>query len=725
MNTMKYLRLVSLGATLASAFAMATAGQLTSLVDTRIGSGGHGHVFVGANVPFGLVQVGPTSIPQGWDWCSGYHDSDSTVIGFSHTHLSGTGCGDLFDITLMPVTGKDLTYARGVESDPGSGLWSYADRSREVTRPGYYSVPLERYGITAEMTSTSRVGFHRYTFPQSADGAVIIDLRNGGCDDRATDASMAPAGNNMIVGHRHSRGWAKNQKVFFAMEFSRPFDSFELTGDDKLYGRAGFSTADGERILVKVALSPVSIEGALFNLRAELPGWDFDATAGQADELWERELSRIRVNTTDEEARKIFYTCMYHTMIAPSEFCDVNGDYRGANGEVVKDAPFKCYTTYSLWDTYRAAMPLLSITQPERYPDMINTMLAICDEQGRLPVWHLWGCETDCMVGNPAIPVVAEAIVNNIPGVDRTKAYNALLTTAMNPGRGNGLRMELGYIPCDKFKEAIAYDMEYALADGAIAKAALVMGDTLNHIYFTGRSHSYRNYFDPASGFMRGRMHDGTWRTPFNEFDTSHRSNDYCEGNAWQYTWLVPHDVEGLRECFGSNARMTEKLDSLFTISSELAGEDISPDVSGFIGQYAHGNEPGHHIVYLYTYLGQPHKTADKVREILSTLYTTGHDGLAGNEDVGQMSAWYILSSLGFYEVDPGSGEFRFGTPLFDEAEIEVPGGTFRITAQGNSDRNRYIKSMTLNGKPYRKPYITYADIMKGGELKIKMTSKK
>ncbi len=694
---------------------------LTSYVDPLIGSGGHGHVFVGANVPFGMVQVGPTSVTEGWDWCSGYHQSDSTVIGFSHTHLSGTGIGDLLDVTVMPVVGNDIIYARGKVDSIGSGVWSYADRSREVVRPGYYSVPLTRYGVNAEMTSTSRVGLHRYSFPDSEEAGVVFDLRDGGNWDAPADVHIEAVGDNRVQGWRHSKGWAPDQKVFFAAEFSRPFKNFGMKGDDGLFARADFSTTADEPLLMKVAVSAVSVEGAWDNMEKELPGWDFDATAENAADLWNEELGKVKINGGTDEQKKIFYTALYHSMIAPSEFSDVSGDWRGSDGEIHKGDGSVKYTTYSLWDTYRSEMPLLSILQPERYADMVNTMIDICDEQGRLPVWHLWGNETNCMVGNPGIPVVADAIVKNIPGIDREKAYQALLKTAMHPGRGNGLREEYGYIPFDKWNESVAYDMEYALADGALALAAREMGDSANYEYFTNRSHSYRNYFDPSSGFIRGKDSDGNWREPFNVFDTSHRANDYCEGNAWQYTWLVPHDVEGLKECFGSKERMISKLDSLFTIESVLEGTDISPDVSGMIGQYAHGNEPGHHTAYLYTMLGQPDKTADLIREILKTQYTTSPDGISGNEDVGQMSAWYILSALGLYEVEPGSGRYWFGSPLFDEVEIAVPGGVFRIVAEGNGPDHPYIETAFLNGNKLEERFISYSDIMAGGELKFRM----
>lgn len=724
MNILKTVLFSASGVILAACVNTHAEESLTKYVDAKIGTGGHGHVFVGANVPFGMVQVGPTNVSQGWDWCSGYHDSDSTVLGFSHTHLSGTGIGDLLDVTVMPVVGSDLTYSRGSIDSIGSGLWSYADRSREIVKPGYYSVPLTRYGINAEMTATSRTGIHRYTFPESKEAAIVIDLQNGGNWDAPKDVAIDSVSPTRILGHRHSKGWANNQKVFFAIDFSRPFKSIEMKGPDNLYGRVNFETANGDTILMKVGISAVSEEGALANMEAELPEWDFDGTAEAADRAWNEALKKIKIKGGTDEEKKIFYTALYHAMIAPSEFGDVNGDYRAADGSLVKGAPFKYYTTFSLWDTYRAEMPLLSIIEPQRYADMVNTMVAICDEQGRLPVWHLWGCETNCMVGNPGIPVVADAVVKNIPGIDRKKAYQSLLTTAMDSLRGNGLRQKYGYIPFDLFpSESVAFDMEYALADGAIAQAALAMGDTAAFNYYDNRSHSYRNYFDSTTGFMRGRDSQGGWRTPFDEFDTSHRINDYCEGNAWQYIWLVPHDVEGLKECFGSKEKMLTKLDSLFTVESRLTGDDVSPDVSGLIGQYAHGNEPSHHTIYLYAMLGQPEKTADLVRRVLAEMYSTDYDGLSGNEDVGQMSAWYVLSALGLYEVEPASGRYWFGSPLFEEVEIPVGKNTFTIVAKNNSPENKYIRKVRLNGKDYDKPYITYEDIMKGGKLEFEMGS--
>lgn len=682
--------------------------DLTRYVDPKIGSGAHGHVFVGASVPFGMVQLGPTSLPQAWDWTSGYHDSDSTIIGFSHTHLSGTGIGDLFDITVMPVTGE-VTYARGREDDPQSGLWSYGDRSREIARPGYYSIPLERYGITAELTATERVGMHRYTFPAGDSSAVVIDLQNGGCWDSPTSVEMTPVSDRRIVGHRHSTGWANDQKVYFAAEFSEPFEEFTLHGRENRYGRVGFAPSDTARsIMLKVALSPTSVEAAEANLAAELPGWDFDAAAEAASKEWNDRLADIKVGrgASETDLRK-FYTALYHSMILPAAFNDAG-------------AP-PAYTILSLWDTYRAQLPLLTIIEPERSGEIANTMLDIFDSQGRLPVWHLWGNETDCMIGNPGIIAVADAVVKRLPGVDTARALKAMTATASDTARGGALREAYGYIPCDLMKEAIAWDMEYAVADGAIAAAATSLGDSVTARRYEERSRSWRNYFDKSTGFVRGLTADRQWRTPFDPNYTAHRNNDYCEGNAWQYTWLAPQDVEGLVEMFGGREATVAALDSLFTASSELTGEDVSPDISGLIGQYVHGNEPGHHAIYLYTMLGEQAKASERVREVLDTLYSDRPDGIAGNEDSGQMSAWFVMSALGFYQVEPAGARFWFGSPLFEEAVVSVPGGSFTVRAPGVSPQRHRIASARLNGRELDRSYVTYDEIMAGGVLEFEL----
>ena len=704
--------------------------DLTQFVDPRIGTGGHGHVFYGANVPYGFIQLGPTSIPQSWDWVSGYHVSDSTVIGFPHTHLSGTGIGDLHDINVMPVVGE-VTYSRGDASSYETGLWSYSDRSKEVVTPGYYRTHLSRYNVDVELTATKRVGFHKYTFLGNESPAIVFDMVNGGCWDKTTEAVIRVVNDSTVSGYRYSKGWADDQRVFFRAEFSRKFDNVEFIVNDsvkegnmakgaQLFARVNFAAGNQEPVYMKVALSPTSEEGAQLNMQTELSGWDFEKTIADAKAAWNKELNKVKVYTTDEASKKIFYTSLYHTLFAPSEFCDVNGDYYGADKQMHKGEGFVNYTTFSLWDTYRAAQPLMTILHPEKMSDIINTMLHIHQQQGKLPVWHLMGCETNCMVGNPGVPVVADAILKDIKGFDTELAFKALKESSMLPERGMEHRIEYRFIPADKMTEAIAYDMEYAIADWTVAQAAQKLGKQEDYEYFLKRSKSYKNYFDASTGFMRGKMLDGSWRTPFSPYASSHREDDYCEGNAWQYTWLVPHDVEGLVECFGSKEAFVNKLDSLFLANGDM-GEASSPDISGLIGQYAHGNEPSHHTVYLYTLVGQPWKTADRIKEILHTMYTDQPDGLSGNEDVGQMSAWYILSSFGFYQVEPAGGKFVFGYPNFDKVEITVPAGKFVIERENKGQQNNYIQGIVLNGTEYKKPWIEYADIMKGGELKFLM----
>lgn len=678
----------------------------TSMVDVKIGSGGHGHVFVGANVPFGMVQLGPSSITEGWDWCSSYHESDSTVMGFAHTHLSGTGCADLSDVLLMPVTGTDLTYARGTQDDKTSGLWSYADRTTEVAEPGYYSVRLERYPVTAEMTATARVGLTSFTFDKgSKDAAVVIDLFDGN-SDRTTSAGIEILDETHITGWRHSSGWAPDQKLWFAAEFSKPFKNVSTHGEGGMFWRFDFD--DPGNVMVKVALSPTSSAKASDNMAAELPGWDFSAVRKSAKAAWNAELSKIDARTSDEETLKIFYTALYHTMLSPALYSD-NGD---------EDR----YTILSLWDTYRALMPLFSIMHPEKEKGMMNTFIELYEKEGKLPVWHLWGSETWCMIGNPGVIVLADAITKGFDGVDLDKAWEALKVSSMRTDRGQGARMEYGYIPSELLNQSVAYETEYAIADWAVAQAAKTLGKEDEYAYFYERSHSWRRHFDPESGFVRGLTCDGKFREPFNPYFSDHSYDDYCEGNAWHYTWLAPHDVEGMIENWGSRENMVKALDELFTADSKLEGVNVSADISGLIGQYAHGNEPSHHVAYLYSMAGAPDKTADIVRRICSELYTTTTEGLSGNEDAGQMSAWYVLSAMGMYQVEPACGRFYFGSPLFDEVTLKLPEGrSLKLVARNNSPENGHIKSVTLNGNPYTLPYISYQDIMAGGVLEFEM----
>lgn len=704
--------------------------NLTQYVDSYIGTGDHGHVFMGANVPFGLVQLGPTNISQGWDWCSGYHITDSTIMGFGHMHLSGTGIGDLGDISFMPVIGE-VKLTRGTPDDKESGMYSLFDRSTEKTRAGYYAVRLDRHGIDVELTATKRVGFHKYTFPESSDARVIIDLVHGIGWDAVTDGQVVQENDTVISGYRYSKGWANDQKIYFTAVFSKPMKDFKLesnvretrNGEERRYTFAQlfFDTKANEAIYAKVALSPVSVENAKMNMTHELPNWDFEQTIADADVAWNEELNKIDFQTNDKTAKRIFYTALYHTMIAPSVFNDVNGDYWGTDKQVHRAASFTNYTTLSLWDTYRAAHPLMTIVHPEKMADMMNTFLAIYREQGKLPVWHLMANETDCMVGNPGVCVVADAVLKGFDGFDKAYAYEALKTSVMLDERGQKWMREYGYIPFDKENESVAKAMEYAIAYWSVAQVAKQMGKNEDYEYFKKMSEGYKHYFDPETQFIRGKDSDGKFRTPFNPFHSVHRENDYTEGTAWQYTWLVPHDVEGLVGLFGSKEAFLHKFDSLFIVSGDM-GEEASPDISGLIGQYAHGNEPSHHVVYLYSVIGEPSKTADKVREVLETMYTDQPAGLCGNEDVGQMSAWYILSALGFYQVEPAGGKYYFGSPIMDEATINVGSGkTFKITAKNNSATNKYIKSVTLNGAPHDKLYIDFKDIVAGGELVFEM----
>ena len=723
--------LFAAAAVLLAACSSPQAEDYASYVNPKIGTGGHGHVFVGANVPFGFVQLGPTSIPQSWDWCSGYHDSDNTVIGFSHTHLSGTGIGDLFDVTVMPVIGL-TTAERGTEDRPDRGAWSYADRSQEVTEPGYYSVPLERYGIKAELTATSRVGFHRYTFPEASNAAIIFDLENGGCWDDVTDAGFDVVRNDggkviALGGYRYSSGWARNQKIFFWATFSTPLENFSVeqnTSRDSergrerkaLYGRCDLgNTTAGQQILVKVALSPVSVEGAKANMTAELSGWDFEAVKAAARTAWNSELGKVKIETDDADKRTVFYTALYHTMVAPSQYNDVDGRYRGSD-DVVREGNFQNYTTFSLWDTYRAAMPLMTLIHPEKMNDMVATMYHIYKEQGDLPVWHLMGNETDCMVGNPGLIAFADAVVKGFrAGLTDDEIIEAMTATATTPDRGQDLRMQYGFIPADLYHESVANDMEYAVADGALANAAEYLGRKDIAATYRERSHSYRHFWDPELQFMRGRKTDGSFTEPFDPIYSRHETSDYTEGTGWQYIWLVPQDVDGLVGLFGSKEAMETKLDGLFEAPDHIEGENASPDISGLIGQYAHGNEPGHHTIYLYSMLGRPDKAAARLHQVYGQMYFNDVEGLAGNEDVGQMSAWYVLSSMGFYQVEPACPRFWFGLPLFSKEVVKVAGGEFTIKAEGPLDG--HIASVKLNGQPYDLPYIEYKDIVAGGTL--------
>lgn len=663
---------------------------------------------MGANVPFGLVQLGPTEPTRGWDWCSGYYYDDDELIGFGHMHLSGTGIGCLGDVAFLPVKDFKQTSTR-------------FKHEAEKVHPGYYSVQLTDPNVLVELTATERCGFHRYTFKSGAKAQLALDLSQCIGWDKLNDCLLTQESATRLTGFRRSNGWAADRRIYFSIDFSQPVTVHRLDSMERVV----VSVADNTKpLLVKVALSPVSIDKAKLNMQAELAGWDFDAAVKQADEAWNRELARIEIQTNDRTKKRVFYTAMYHLMTSCSKFNDVDREYRGADGKVHK-ADFTNYTTLSLWDTYRAAHPLMTVAFPEMQRDFAQTFLNIYKQQGRLPVWHLMGSETDCMVGNPGAIVLADLTMKGFVE-DKELALEALKATQMKDIRSLGLLKEHGYIPwnLEPENETVAKALEYCAADDGVAKVAKLLGKTDDYEYFFNRSRSYKKYYDPETRFLRAVDTDGKFRLPFNPFFAEHRTNDYTEGNAWQYTFLVPHDVKGLIKLFGSDKAFMSKLDSLFFVEG-WAGDNASPDMSGMTGQYAHGNEPSHHVIYMYNYAGRPDKAAPLLRKMLNEMYLDQPDGLSGNEDVGQMSAWYILSSVGLYQVDPVGGRFVIGSPLFDKATVNVGGGkTFTVVAKNNSDKNIYVQSARLNGKTLKNSYVEFNDIRRGGTLELVMGPK-
>ena len=686
----------------------ATMQNLTQYVNQYVGTGGHGHTFMGANVPFGLVQLGPTEPTRGWDWCSGYYYDDDELIGFGHMHLSGTGIGCLGDVAFLPVKDFKQTSTR-------------FKHEAEKVHPGYYSVQLTDPNVLVELTATERCGFHRYTFKDGAKAQLALDLSQCIGWDKLNDCLLTQESATRLTGFRRSNGWAADRRIYFSIDFSQPVTVHRLDSMERVV----VSVADNTKpLLVKVALSPVSIDKAKLNMQVEMAGWDFDATVKAADDAWNRELARIQIQTNDQTKKRVFYTAMYHLMTSCSKFNDVDREYRGADGKVHK-ADFTNYTTLSLWDTYRAAHPLMTVAFPEMQRDFAQTFLNIYKQQGRLPVWHLMGSETDCMVGNPGAIVLADLTMKGFVE-DKELALEALKATQMKDIRSLGLLKEHGYIPwnLEPENETVAKALEYCAADDGVAKVAKLLGKSDDYEYFFNRSRSYKKYYDPETRFMRAVGTDGKFRLPFNPFFAEHRTNDYTEGNAWQYTFLVPHDVKGLINLFGSDKAFMSKLDSLFFVEG-WAGDNASPDMSGMTGQYAHGNEPSHHVIYMYNYAGRPDKAAPLLRKMLNEMYLDQPDGLSGNEDVGQMSAWYILSSVGLYQVDPVGGRFVIGSPLFDKATVNVGAGkTFTVVAKNNSDRNIYVQSARLNGKALKNSYIEFNDIRHGGTLELVMGPK-
>lgn len=719
----------------------------TQFVDVFIGTGGHGHCYPGATTPFGMVQLSPDTGVGDWDHCSGYHHDDTSIMGFSHTHLSGTGAADLLDVLLMPGTGPVHTEP-GSRENPTAGYRSRFSHQTERGEPGYYTVFLDDYKVLAELTATPRVGLHRYTFPADQNSHFVVDLAHGTIDPpermycNVISAELHIMGNDTITGGRRVQEWAPGRYIYFAMKFSRPFAGAEIVSDTKSLGAdvreaqgkflkcvVHCSTKKDEVILVKVGISAVSIEGALRNLEAEVPGWDFDGVRRAATVVWEKELAKITIETNRADHKKIFYTAFYHSLVAPTLFSDVDGQYRGMDLQVHRlPAGAKNYSTYSLWDTYRALHPLYTLVQTDRLPDFLNTLILMAEQSpAGVPVWPLQAVETGCMIGYHSAPVLAEAYIKGITGVDFARAYPLWRKRAMNDDyRGLGYYRKLGFIPCDLEEESVSKVLEYAYDDWAVAHLARAAGATEEYRLLLQRSRNYKNVFDGSITFMRGKLANGQWADPFDPRGMGHSKKwrDFTESNSWQATFLNQHDLYEYMKLFGGEKGFVDKLDGLFNASSELP-PDAPPDIAGLVGQYAHGNEPSHHVAYLYAYAGQHYKTQARVRMLLETMHHNDPDGVAGNEDCGQMSAWYVLSAMGFYAVDPVSGNYAFGGPLFDRASIQLGNGkTLVIETVGNGPDQSYVQSVTWNGTPYTRCWFRHADIAQGGTFVIHMGAK-
>ena len=709
--------------------------DLTAYVDPFIGTGEHGHTFPGATRPFGMVQVSPINGSEGWDWCSGYHYSDSVMVGFGHLHLSGTGIGDLLDLLVMPSSKKlNLTIeAANRDEFPYKSSYSHANESAS---PGYYQVYLENPKVNAEVTSTLRTGYHKYTFENNAEQSLVIDLGFAINWDKPVETSIEVENDKTISGYRHSSGWANNQKVFFVAEFSKPIASYDLYENNKLtQGKSAasdktsaqffFNPKESKTLEFKLALSSVSIENAKANL--DNPGkFNFDEIRSQSRDEWQAALQKIEVQTPIDSLKTIFYTALYHAQIAPVTFSDKNGEFRLQNDSIVKADSFTAYSTLSLWDTFRAEHPLLTIINPEIVSDIINSMLAYYDERGSLPVWTLYGNETNTMTGYHSLSVIAEAYKKGIRGFDAEKAYEAMKSTMMQDARGLKDYKKYGYLPYDKMDESVTITLEYAYNDWCVAQMAKALDKQDDYKLFTKRAEAWKHLLDAETGFMRGKSSNGkSWNEPFDPKFSRHREHtDYTEGNAWQHSWFVLHDTDEFIKMHGGAELFTKHLEQLFAESSEITGDNLSPDISGLIGQYAHGNEPSHHIAFLFNRAGQPWRTQYWTREILTTQYSTKPEGISGNEDAGQISAWYVLTSLGMYSFNPASGDYEISSPLFEESKIRLANGkTFTIKANTVSMENRYIQSATLNGKVFNKSSISHADILEGGELVFDMGS--
>jgi len=711
-----------------------TAGALAGPVDETlpmVGTAGHGHAYPGATVPFGMVQLSPDTRTITWDGCSGYHYSDSSIQGFSHTHLSGTGAACFGDILLMPAAGP----VRWQVGTPGNGYASQFSHAREVATPGYYRVWLDTPQVLAEMTATARSGFHKYTFPASEQSHLMLDLiHNIGNQPVAT--ALQVESQTTISGSRLSKGWGGTRVVYFVMELSKPFESVDIEQDGirSTNARAGhgervkaaihFKTATNETVLVKVGISGTGIDGARKNLAAEIPGWDFDQVRAAAVKQWQAVFDAVKIQTFDPHIEKTFYANLYLTCLAPVLFNDVDGTYRGYDHQNHTATNFQNYTTFSLWDIYRAEWPLLTLLQPGRINDMVQSMLTEHPQGGEhtTPIWPLWGNETWCMIGYHSVDMITEAWLEGFRGFDAEVAYQQMRDTAMQDRNGLDTYKRLGYMASVPGKKATSHTLEYSFNDWCIAKMAETLGHTEDARLFYQRAASYYHVFDRTTEFFRGRKADGSWRTPFSPI--SHVNDEYTEADAWQYLFAIQQDVPGMIALYGSDEGFIRKLDSLFTADSKI--DTSIPDITGLIGQNSQGDEQCHHVPYLYDYVGQPYKAQQRLRQIMTTLYDDTPAGLCGNADCGQLSAWYVFSALGFYPVNPVSGVYALGSPVVSQAVIQLDaekyhGKTFTVLAENNNATNCYIQSATLNGNPLERPWITREEVVSGGTLRFVM----
>ena len=737
--------------------------NLIQYVDPMIGTAKMGHTYPGATVPFGSVQLSPETDTiayslngkyngEVYKYCAGYQYEDKTIVGFSHTHFSGTGHSDLGDFLIMPTTGK-LQLNPGVASKPLSGYRSVFSHSTEKAEPAYYSVFLEDHKIKAELTATTRVGMHQYTFPKSDEAHIILDLTSGiyNYDKKNVWTFVRIENDTLITGYRQTNGWARTRTVYFAMSFNKPIKSYGQAAQEKsvyrgFWGRfdqtknfpemAGqnlklffdFDTNEGEKIKIKMALSPVSSAGALENMKKEAPDWDFEKVKRQSQDVWNKELNKVQVETIQKEDLVNFYTAMYHAFLGPTEYMDLDGNYKGLDMNVHKAENFTNYTSYSLWDTYRALHPLFNIVQPKRNADMVSSMLAHSDQSVHkmLPIWSHYANENWCMIGYHSVSVIADAIVKGNISFDAEKALQACVNTAKVPYYdGLEFYMNKGYVPEDKSGASVSKTLEYAYDDWAIAQAAKKLGKTEIYNEFINRSKNYKNVYDEKTGFMRPKLNDGTFKKEFDPLDT--HGQGFIEGNSWNYSLYVPQDPTDMIKLMGGNEKFKVRLDSLFNMHLPDKYFENTEDITreGIIGNYVHGNEPSHHVVYLYNWTDSPWKAQDKIRMILKKMYRNGADGLGGNDDFGQMSAWYIFSSLGFYPVAPGSDEYALGSPLLKNAVLNLENGkTFELETVNQSDKNVFVSKVLLNGKQLERPFLKHADVINGGKITFYMASK-